>query len=30
MARLARPHLHLVITDIVMPDLDGRQLVDRL
>jgi len=26
MARLARPHLHLVITDIVMPNLDGRQL----
>ena len=25
-ARLARPHLHLVITDIVMPNLDGRQL----
>jgi two-component system, cell cycle sensor histidine kinase and response regulator CckA len=26
MARLARPHLHLVITDIVMPNMDGRQL----
>ncbi len=26
MARLSRPHLHLVITDIVMPNLDGRQL----
>ena len=26
MARLARHHLHLVITDIVMPNVDGRQL----
>jgi two-component system cell cycle sensor histidine kinase/response regulator CckA len=26
LARSARPHLHLVITDIVMPNLDGRQL----
>ena len=26
MARLTYPHLHLVITDVVMPNVDGRQL----
>ena len=26
MARLTFPHLHLVITDVVMPNVDGRQL----
>lgn len=30
LARLALPHLHLVITDVVMPNLDGRELGRRL
>jgi hypothetical protein len=30
LARLAFPYLHLVITDIVMPNLDGRELGRRL
>jgi CheY-like chemotaxis protein len=30
MARLARPHLRLVITDVMMPNLDGHQLGQHL
>lgn len=30
MVRLAYPYLHLVVTDVLMPELDGRQLGHRL